>query len=424
MFKPQPQPFLELPILPPELQLVAAIVTIINKYVNNRFFFIKSKSSKLNYFSKNLFLQLTNGGKINCGITKSMKILVAPLDWGLGHATRCIPIIQQLINAGHKVILGTNGPGARLLAQHFPRLEMLELPPYGLSYSSKKSGLKWIIFFQLPKMLTAIKREHRWLAMQMKNRRFDAVISDCRFGLHHPDAFCVFITHQLQIKSPFGKWTERFVQKRNYSFINKFNECWVPDFEGSNNLAGELSHPSVLPLVPVKYIGALSRFNKPICAGSAEKYDVLIIISGPEPQRTILENLMLKEFAAYKGKAALVRGLPGETKTLTAAGITVFNHLPAAELCAMMESSELIISRSGYTTVMDLVSQRKKSILIPTPGQTEQEYLGQYLMQKKLCICVQQHQFLLSTALQQAAAFDYADMSAFNMELSSSIFAS
>ena len=366
---------------------------------------------------------MTNGGKINGGITKGLKILVSPADWGLGHVTRCIPIIQHLVESGHKVILAANGPGARILVEYFPYLEILETPTYGLTYSAKKGGLKWKLFLQLPKILTSIKRENRWLATQMRKQQFNVIISDCRFGLHHPDAFCVFITHQLQLKSPFGKWTERFFQKRNYSFINKFNECWVPDYKGSNNLAGELSHPSIMPAVPVKYIGALSRFNKTNCSGNSI-FDVLVVLSGPEPQRTILENIMLKQFANYKGRAALVRGLPGETRTLTSPGLTVFNHLPPEKLCAVIANSELIISRSGYTTVMDLVSLRKKSIMIPTPGQTEQEYLGRYLMQKQLCVCIQQHAFSLEDALQQAAAFDYADMSAFNMELSSSIFAS
>jgi len=364
---------------------------------------------------------LTNSGKINGGITKALKILVAPADWGLGHVTRCIPIIQHLIDLGHKVILGANGPGSRILIQYFPYLEMLETPTYGLAYSTKKDSLKWKLFLQLPKILTSIKQENLWLAMQMDKHQFNVIISDCRFGLHHPGAFCVFITHQLHLKSPFGKWTERFVQKRNYAFINRFNECWVPDFEGSNNLAGELSHPSILPAVPVKYIGALSRFK---CNKNTNEFDVLAILSGPEPQRTILENILLEQLAAYKGKAAIVRGLPGETKTLQVPELTIFNHLPPAELCEIISGSKLIISRSGYTTVMDLVSLRKKSIMIPTPGQTEQEYLGQYLMQKKLCVCIQQHQFSLEQALQQAAVFEYADMSAFNMELSSSIFAS
>lgn len=346
-----------------------------------------------------------------------MQILVAPLDWGLGHATRCIPIIQHLTRLGHQVILGASGKCLHLLNRQFPHLEILEIPGYNLSYSTKKRRLKWKIFFQLSKILTAIKRENRWLATQMGSRKFDMVISDCRFGLHHPNAFCVFITHQLHIKSPFGKWTERFAQKNNYSYIHQFNECWVPDFESSNNLAGELSHPAKLPGIPVKYIGALSRFNGMMYDANANKFDVLVILSGPEPQRSILEKILLKELSNYKGRAALVRGLPGETENIPVQNLTVFPHLPAQELCTLIANSDLIISRSGYTTIMDLVCLRKKSILIPTPGQTEQKYLGNYLMQKKLCVCIEQDKFSLDDALKQAAAFEYADMSGFDMNV-------
>lgn len=355
---------------------------------------------------------MTNGGKINGGITKHLQILMAPLDWGLGHVTRCVPIIRLLTEAGHTVVLVANGRHASLLRHEFPDLEILDLRGYGLNYSAKNSLNKWKIFFQLPKILISIKRERQWLATQLANRKFDMVISDCRFGMHHPAIFCVLITHQLQLKSPFGKWTEGFLRKWNYRFINKFHECWVPDFESGSNLAGELSHPSTMPRVPVKYIGGLSRFRN--CSNDVQ-YDLLIVLSGPEPQRSVLENIMVKELAGYKGKAAVVRGLPGGANPLSLPNVEVFDHLPAANLCKLISGSKLIISRSGYTTVMDLVSMRKKSILIPTPGQSEQEYLGKYLMQKKLCICMEQDGFSLKDALHQAAEFAYADMN-FDME--------
>lgn len=357
-----------------------------------------------------------NGGKINGGITKNLQILLTPLDWGLGHVTRCIPIINFFIEAGHTVVLVANGRHATLLRHEFPLLEIINLPGYGLTYSAKNSLNKWKIFFQLPKILISIKREHQWLATQLASRKFDIVIADCRFGMFHRDVFCVLITHQLQIKSPFGKWTESFLRKWNYRFIDRFDECWIPDFESSNNLAGELSHPAAMPHVPVKYIGGLSRFNQKMCNDNTAQYDLLVVLSGPEPQRSVLENIMIKELEGYNGKAALVRGLPGEADKISLPHVAVFNHLPAANLCTLIGNSKLIISRSGYTTVMDLISLRKKSILIPTPGQSEQEYLGKYLMQKKLCICIDQDEFSLVNALQQAGKFEYGDMSLFDME--------
>jgi hypothetical protein len=359
---------------------------------------------------------LTNGDKFSIRTPANPHILIAPLDWGLGHVTRCIPIIKQLLAAGCRVTLATDGKHARLLGQEFPNVELLPLSGYRLAYSANGRWVKWKIIFQAPKILTSIKREHRWLATQIARRKIDLVISDCRFGLYNKDVFCVLMTHQLTIKSPFGKWAEHLLRRWNYGFINKFNECWVPDFNGDANLAGELSHPPAMPRTPVKYIGALSRFSASGMAANTT-YDVLVILSGPEPQRTMLEKILMKELSSYNGKAALVRGLPGEAGNISLPGVTVFNHLPSDELSALMLNSEFAISRSGYTTVMDLVKLRRKSILIPTPGQPEQEYLGRYLMRQRLCVCVEQDAFSLAAALETAGAFAYEDMGKFDMEM-------
>lgn len=358
---------------------------------------------------------MTNGDKFSTGISAPPHILIAPLDWGLGHATRCIPIINLLTAAGCAVSLAASGQHALILRQEFPKLEILPLKGYNLSYGTSARRTAWKIFFQLPKILIAVKRENRWLATQIARRPIDMVISDCRFGLYHKSVHCVIMTHQLTIKSPFGKWMERLLRKWNYSFINKFNQCWVPDFDSPANLAGELSHPPQLPRTPVQYIGGLSRCSK--TPANAQQFDVLIILSGPEPQRTILEKIMVEELSAYTGKAALVRGRPGATHSLSIPGVTVFNHLPAQALSALMMSSSFVISRSGYTTVMDLVKLQRKSILIPTPGQPEQEYLGRYLMQQQICVAMEQQAFSLTTALDKASHFAYAGLSAFDMEL-------
>ncbi|HEX6181341.1 MAG TPA: glycosyltransferase, partial [Chitinophagaceae bacterium] len=296
-------------------------------------------------------------------------------------------------------------------------VEILPLTGYGLVYSAggRKTNM-WKIISQLPKILISIKRERRWLETVLKQRRVDLVISDCRFGLHHKNVISVLLTHQLTIKSPF-KWAERWFRKWNYHFIQQFDECWVPDQEGFPNLAGEISHPTVLPNVPVKYIGCLSRFHyKP---QSQFAYDVLIILSGPEPQRTVLENILLKELSllSQHHRIVLVRGLPHDEEIFRIPGITVFDHLPASELETLMLKSKIVISRSGYTTVMDIVKLRKKSVLVPTPGQTEQEYLAEYLSQHKWCATLDQDDFSLETALQLANDFLYNEMEELDMEL-------
>jgi hypothetical protein len=360
---------------------------------------------------------LTNGDKINTRTPTNLHILIAPLDWGLGHATRCIPIIKLLIERGNTVIIAAAGKQADLLRQEFPNLELLPLWGYRLSYSTFRNLTGWKIFFQIPKILISIKRENRWLDTLLKKKRVDLVISDCRFGLYTKKVRTVFITHQLTIKSPIGRWTQKFLRKLNYNFINRFNECWVPDFEGTQNLAGELSHPPSLPQTPVKYIGGLSRFDTGVQPTGSNLYDVLIILSGPEPQRSIWEKKLLNDLRNYKGKAALVRGLPGERLNISVPGVDVHNHLTADQLCSMALRSQLIISRPGYTTVMDVVKLRIRSVFVPTPGQSEQEYLGEYLMKQGLCVCVDQTQFSLEDALQKASLFSYKEMSGFDMEL-------
>ena len=334
------------------------------------------------------------------------RILVAPLDWGLGHATRCIPIIRELVDQQCDVWLAGEGAQQVLLKAEFPKLPFLELTGYRIRYAKTKNGLIWKMLRQGPKMRRAIGSEHRWLKKMVKKHEFDAVISDNRFGMHHPSIPCIFITHQLHIKSGAGKWTEKLLQKRNYRFINKFSSCWVPDLAGKNNLAGELSHPASMPGIPVHYIGLLSRFSKkPL---PEKKNYLLVILSGPEPQRTILEEKIIEEINHYNGPATIIRGLPGEEMLIPSTGmIHFYNHLPATVLNNEMQEAEYIISRSGYSTLMDLAVMGKKSILVPTPGQTEQEYLGKFLAEKKMTVFIEQKEFSLEKGLSIARNFDY-----------------
>jgi uncharacterized protein (TIGR00661 family) len=334
------------------------------------------------------------------------RILVAPLDWGLGHATRCIPLIYEMLRQNADVWLAGEGAQENLLSQEFPLLPFLKLRGYRVKYGKTAAGLVRAIFLQLPKLQRAIKTENEWLRIAAEQYQFDAVISDNRFGLYHSAIPSVFITHQLAIKTPFGARIARLIQKRNYSFINRFSECWVPDRDGSNGLAGELSHAALFPKVPVYYLGPLSRLERkeiiPI------KRRLFISLSGPEPQRTLLENKIVDAIGHYYGTATIVRGLPGEASLIPSTNdIRFFNHLPTDDYNKEMESAEFVISRSGYSTVMDIARLGKKAILIPTPGQKEQEYLAEYLMAKKIALSVMQDNFQLEKALQLAATFDY-----------------
>jgi uncharacterized protein (TIGR00661 family) len=333
-----------------------------------------------------------------------LKVLVAPLDWGLGHATRCVPLIHALKQAQCHVYVAGNPTALKLLQQEVTGVEYLPLEGYNIRYSSKRN-MAWKILQQIPKIIRTINKEHRWLQNIVATHQITHVFSDNRYGLHHKDATCIFITHQLRIKAPFG-WLESVIQRINYHYINRFDTCLVPDYEGTLNIAGKLSHPGHLPAIPVQYIGPLSRLKTPDVQVSIQ-YKWLVLLSGPEPQRSILENLLLQVINTVQHPVLLVRGLPLESAELAAPPhCKVINHLPAKDLQLLFAQSEYIISRSGYTTVMEILALQKKSILIPTPGQTEQEYLAKHLMQQHWCYSFEQHEDA-AQHLQQAQSFCY-----------------
>lgn len=345
-----------------------------------------------------------------------VSVLIAPLDWGLGHATRCIPIIKELIHQGARVIVAASGSQKNLLKEEFPLLEFIEIPGYEIRY---KRGflLKWNLAMRIPAILKKIKKENKWLEGVLENREINAVISDNRYGLFHKALYCVFITHQLSIESGWGyyesvggwsrlagtvsRWIDKKILKLNYSFIRKFSECWVPDFPGNPSLAGKLSHPAHLPPVPVRYIGIQSRLIKE--ENAAIHNCLLILISGPEPQRTEFENIFLGQLVGLECQAVLVRGLPGSLHSLPFIrdGLKIYNHLPAEELNELLNRSEFIVARSGYSTIMDLVNLKRNAILVPTPGQPEQEYLGRYMHENKWMFSVPQKKFNIENVLSE-----------------------
>jgi uncharacterized protein (TIGR00661 family) len=346
---------------------------------------------------------------INIG-AKKKRVLVAPLDWGLGHATRCIPIIYALNEQNFEVIIAARGAVKNLLEKEFKNVVFTQIKGYNIKYSTSKFWLPLKLLLQFPKLLWVVFKEHFWLDKTIAEYKIDALISDNRLGLYSSKVPCIYITHQLQIKTG-NSFTELLAQKIHYYFINKYTACWVPDTAAENNLAGELSHPKKLPKIPVEYLGPLSRFEK---TTDEKKYDLLILLSGPEPQRTIFEKLLLQELKSYTGKVAMVKGLPknsveeefvydDENK------ITVANHLSATSLSKAIQQSEIVICRSGYTSIMDLIKLQQKAILVTTPGQTEQEYLAAYLMEKKIFLSIPQNNFSLAGALQKASGFTFTN---------------
>ena len=356
---------------------------------------------------------------INKIINKAAKkktILIVPLDWGLGHATRCIPLIQAFYANGCEVIIAGEGAVLSLLKHEFQQLTLLPVKGYRVSYTNKKKSLKLKIMAQLPCILLTIYKEHQWLKKVVKKYSIDAIVSDNRFGLFHSTLPSIYITHQLLIKTG-GPFSERMGSKIHYWFISRFSQCWVPDFEGPKNIAGALSHPASLPANTL-YIGGLSRFM----AGPVvdKKYDLLVLLSGPEPQRTIFESMLLTQLQHFDGSVLFVRGLPGDNHIQKPAltnntAVSIEQHLTATDLNQAILQASQIICRSGYTTIMDLLKLKRTAILVPTPGQTEQEYLAGHLMKQHLFYTVSQEEFVLSNALQKANDFPYV-FSTFDME--------
>lgn len=338
--------------------------------------------------------------------TGKPRILIAPLDWGLGHATRCIPLIYELLKEGGQVWIAGEGAQELVLKKEFPNLSFLTLKGYRVAYGNPRLGIIKSIILQVPRILTSIRHENAWLKKAVEQYHFDFIISDNRYGFYHPQVPCAIVTHQLSIKTG-GKWSDQFIQKLNYRFINRFSQCWIPDEEKEYGWAGELSHPHNLPAIPVHYLGILSRLKK--LNNSVKKNHLFISLSGPEPQRTQLENIIIKDIVHYGGSACIVRGMPASTSLIPSTNdIRFYNHLPTEEYNTEMQCADYVISRSGYSTVMDILRLGKKSILIATPGQTEQEYIARHLTQRKIAFALPQENFSLPDALQLAGAFDYA----------------
>ena len=327
------------------------------------------------------------------------RILITPLNWGLGHATRCMPIINEFLEQGAEVIIGTDGRAFHLLKKEYPSLEILELPAYDISYGSSNMMLN--IAPQLYKIFKAIQREHRLIQKIVRERKIDIIISDNRYGCYSKNAHSIFITHQLNIKIP--NWlVERGVAFFNKILINRFDESWIPDYEEEEKcLSGTLSKRNGLK--NIKYIGALTRMQ---FLEKSIKNDLLIILSGPEPQRTFLEEKLLEQIARLSLKTIFVKGKTNLGQEIEKReNLTIHNFMTAQELNTAILESEVIVTRSGYSTIMDLAVLGKKAILIPTPGQTEQEYLADYFYQKKIYHFQHQKELNLIKAIEEVKGF-------------------
>lgn len=332
-----------------------------------------------------------------------MRILIAVLNWGLGHASRCIPVIERLRQTGVDVVIASDGEALAFLNQRFPDLPAAILPSYNIRYHSK--SMVWNMARSLPRILKAIEAEKEATEKLFEQYDIDAIISDNRYGCYREHFFSALIIHQINIQCPKRlQWLEPLLFKIHQRYIEPFNTCLVPDYQGEQNLSGDLSHKRKLK--NTEFIGPLSHLEvKKNTLISENKYKLMAICSGPEPARTNFEQIILRELSQVNFKSVLVRGTNKKFTGTVPGHISIFDMCSSEEISTLMATSELIISRSGYSTIMDLAKTGKDAILIPTPGQTEQEYLAAYHHQAKRFFTMSEKNFSLKEALHQYKSF-------------------
>jgi len=316
----------------------------------------------------------------------AQRILIAPLDWGLGHTARCIPIIEKQLQKGNEILFAGTKEQQEFISQHQLNIQCVDLFGYSIRYSAFLP--QWIkIALQIPKILSVINQEKKWLDELLSKEKINLIISDNRYGLYSNKIKSIILSHQLAPESPLFR---TIIHKKNASYINRFNECWVPDDEDLN-YSGKLSKNNHIK-IPIHKIGLLSRL-KPSIELVKKKYDVLILLSGLEPQRSILEKKIVNELRKTNFKICLVRGII--EGNLSEDNITVFHKINSEKISQLVHQSKVIICRSGYTSIMELLPLTKNIIFIPTPGQTEQEYLAKHLNEKFRIVYLKQNEIHL-----------------------------
>lgn len=326
--------------------------------------------------------------------TANKTILIAPLNWGLGHATRCIPIIKALQENNYIPIIASDGVALELLRKEFPYIKTLELPSYQIEYAKNGKNFKWKLLKSCPKMIEAVLNEKKMVKKWIKKYGIDGIISDNRLGVFSKKVSSVFITHQLNVMTGNTTW---ITSKLHQHIIKKYAQCWIPDFEGIPNLTGKLGHIKKVDL-ELKYIGPLSRMKK---KETPKQFDLMIILSGPEPQRGLLEEKLKREVLKYDGKVVFIKGIIEKAqKKEQIENVTYYNFMNTRQLEQTFNESDAVLCRSGYTTIMDLAKLGKKAFFIPTPGQYEQEYLAEKLKREGLVPYAKQDDFRMENILE------------------------
>ena len=346
---------------------------------------------------------------------KNRNILICPLEWGLGHAARMIPLAKKLREKGNNIFIGAGEEHLSLFRMELPGLTYISFPGFRPGYS--RHFPSWLVMFcKMPALIYHIIREHSGLKKIIRDNSIDIVISDNRFGLWNWEITTVYVTHMLRV--PFPKpfrFAEIIGTRVHRTIIRKYDLCFIPDLPGEPNVSGRLSHGLKLPS-NARFIGLLSRFSANLPSeGSFNYRHNTVILSGPEPQRGILKQKLEILFRAQEPATIFLGGRPDKGDEMTRSGnIIYYDHLDTSRMAEAISSSDRIISRSGYSTIMELISLGCTALIIPTPGQTEQEYLASYLEKKGWFMSVSQKKIGTSIPDPTKAEFNWKEM----MELS------
>lgn len=310
---------------------------------------------------------------------RTLKILFAVHDWGLGHATRDLPLIRGLAASGHRVWVLSTGRALQLLqgelgeACEYVRLQ--DIP--------KPLGRRPFWFYvrmslSLPVVFWTFHRERRLVDALVAEHGFDRIVSDSRYGVCSPSVPSFYLVHSLrQIIPGRPKRLEKMVEAAQKLMWRRAVKLLIPD-EEEDGLAGDLCHDLACSWEGrLEYIGVLASVRR---RDVPQDVDHFISVSGAEPQRTMFERLVLSQASSLPGRVIVALGRPEAGAAVSDGGrVQVHAFMARAEQEEMMNRARLVISRSGYTTLMELAELRRRALLVPTVGQSEQEYLAERL---------------------------------------------
>ena len=331
----------------------------------------------------------------------------------MGHAARMIPLASKLRELNNNVIIASGEEHLSLFRNELPGLTYINFTGFKTRYS-RFFPQYLSLLFKIPALLYHIIVEHHKLRRIIAEYAVDIIISDNRFGLWNRKVITVYVTHMPLIPLPkYLKFIEPLGVYLHRQIIKKYSLCFIPDLPGNLNLSGRLSHGLKLP-DNVRYIGILSRFidpEQPNDENPVKFHHNTVILSGPEPQREILKQKLVILLKDKEPITVMFEGKPGNRGEIARnENIIFYSHLPAYRMKGIITSSDSIITRAGYTTLMELVSLNCTALIIPTPGQTEQEYLAEYLSEKGWFYTFSQDEIKAGMSIRKEKAFCHDEL--------------